>query len=159
VAMRDIPAEVRNRLLPGMSATAWIQGTGNRKRCQSVENFVTKLADSFTNKTIGTLDADRPYVGRFTIRIEHSLADDDDPQRFEVRRFASFARAERWFKSREIEGMPGRYTRDVEKCVRGVCSYNTEGGINHRSLYLQKITYGVRHGCPYIKTVYLLDGD
>lgn len=159
VAMRDIPSEIRNRLLPGMSATAWIQGTGNRKRCQSVENLVTKLADSFTNKTMGTLDADRPYVGRFTIRIEHSLADDDDPQRFEVRRFSSFARAEQWFKSREIEGMPGRYSRPVEKCARGVCTYNLDGGINHNSLYLKRITYGIRHGCPYLKTIYVLDGD
>ncbi|MGZ5483230.1 MAG: hypothetical protein ACXWID_14740, partial [Pyrinomonadaceae bacterium] len=90
---------------------------------------------------------------------EHSLADDDDPQRFEVRRFSSFARAEQWFKSREIEDLPGRYTRPVEKCARGVCTYNLEGGINHRSLYLRKITYGIRNGCPYIKTIYLLDGD
>lgn len=126
---------------------------------QPVKNLVEAFAESFANKTMGTLDADRPYVGRFTIRIEHSLADDDDPQRFEVRRFSSFARAERWFKSREIEDLPGRYTRPVEKCARGVCSYNTEGGINHRSLYLTKITYGVRDGCPYIKTIYLLDGD
>jgi len=108
---------------------------------------------------MGSLDADRPYVGRFTIRIEHSLADDDDPQRFEVRRFSSFARAERWFKSREIEGMPGRHTRPVIKCAKGVCRYNSEGGILHNNLYLTKITYGIRNGCPYIKTIYILDGD
>ena len=108
---------------------------------------------------MGTLDAHRPYVGRFTIRIEHSLSDDNDPQRFEIRRFSSFARAEKWFKGREIEGLPGRYTRPLEKCARGVCTYNTDGGINHRSLYLTKITYEIRNGCPYIKTIYLLDGD
>ena len=126
---------------------------------QSVEDLVTALAESFANKSMGTLDADRPYVGRFTIRIEHSLADDNDPQRFEVRRFSSFARAEKWFKSQEIEGMPGRNTRPLLKCARGVCSYNSEGGILHNNLYLTKITYGVRNGCPYIKTIYLLDGD
>ena len=108
---------------------------------------------------MGSLDADRPYVGRFTIRIEHSLADDDDPQRFEVRRFSSFARAERWFKSREIEELPGRNTRPLVKCVKGVCSYNSEGGLLHNNLYLTKITYGIRNGCPYIKTIYILDGD
>src|SRR5687767_644471 len=124
---------------------------------QPIKNLVEAFAESFANKTMGTLDADRPYVGRFTIRIEHSLADDDDPQRFEVRRFSSFARAEQWFKGREIEGLPGRYTRPVEKCSRGVCTYNLDGGINHRSLYLTKITYGIRNGCPYIKTIYLLE--
>ena len=134
---------------------------GAKPKCkkQPIKTLVEAFAESFSNKTMGTLDADRPYAGRFTIRIEHSLADDDDPQRFEVRRFSSFARAEQWFKSREIEGLPGRYTRPVEKCARGVCFYNTGGGINHRSLYLTKITYGVRGGCPYIKTIYILDGD
>lgn len=126
---------------------------------QPIKNLVEAFAESFANKTMGTLDAHRPFVGRFTIRIEHSLADDDDPQRFEVRRFSSFARAEAWFKSREIEGMPGRNTRPVLKCAKGVCSYNSEGGILHNNLYLTKITYGIRHGCPYIRTIYLLDGD
>ena len=144
----------------GVVAVFFVSVTAKPKcKKQSVEDLVTAFAEAFENKSIGTLDADRPYVGRFTIRIEHSLADDNDPQRFEVRRFSSFARAERWFKSREIEGMPGRYTRPVEECTRGVCTYNLDGGINHRSLYLTKITYGIRNGCPYIKTMYLLDGD
>jgi hypothetical protein len=148
---------IRRRIRPGMSATAWIQSTQCKK--QPVEDLVKSFADSFANKSMDTLDAARPYVGRITIRIEHSLADDDDPQRFEVRRFSSFARAEQWFRSREIEEMPERYSRPVEKCARGVCTYNLDGGINHRSLYLQKITYGIRNGCPYIKTIYVLDGD
>ena len=126
---------------------------------QPIKTLVEAFAEAFTDKTMGTLDADRPYVGRFTIRVEHSLADDNDPQRFEVRRFSSFARAERWFKSREIEGMPGRYSRPPEKCARGVCTYNLDGGINHNSLYLKRITYGIRNGCPYLKTIFILDGD
>ena len=142
--------------LLGLSVSASAQ---TKCKKQPIKTLVEAFAESFANKMMDTLDADRPYVGRFTIRIEHSLADDDDPQRFEVRRFSSFARAERWFKSREIEGLPGRYTRPVERCYRGVCSYNLDGGINHRSLYLTKITYGIRNGCPYIKTIYILDGD
>lgn len=126
---------------------------------QPVEKLVEGVAEAFTNKTLATLDTNRPYAGRFTIRIEHSLADDNDPQRFEVRRFSSFARAEQWLKSREIEGMPGRNTRPLLNCAKGVCSYNSEGGILHRNLYLTKITYGIRGGCPYLKTIYLLDGD
>ncbi len=126
---------------------------------QPVPALVNSFAESFANKSMGTLDADRPYLGRFTIRIEHSLADDDDPQRFEVRRFSSFASFEKWLKSREIEGMPGRNTRPLLKCAKGVCSYNSEGGILHRNLYLTKITYGIRDGCPHIRTIHLLDGD
>ncbi|MFY9621853.1 MAG: HlyD family efflux transporter periplasmic adaptor subunit [Pyrinomonadaceae bacterium] len=161
VQMTQVSNYIRRRIRPGMSATASIQVAPPKSSCkrQPIEDLVAAFAESFSNKSMGTLDTGRPYVGRFTIRIEHSLADDDDPQRFEVRRFSSFARAERWFKRREIEDLPGRYTRPVEKCVRGVCTYNLDGGINHRSLYLQEITYGVRNGCPYIKTIYILDGD
>ena len=130
-----------------------------RCRKQPVEDLVNKFADSFMNKKMASLDADRPYVGRFTIRIEHSLADDDDPKRFEVKRFSSFARAEQWLKSREIEGLPGRNTRPLLKCAKGVCSYNSEGGLLHNNLYLTKITYGIRRGCPYLKTIHILDGD
>lgn len=126
---------------------------------QSIEDLEKALAESFAQKTMGKLDADRPYLSTIRIVIEHSLADDTDPQRFKVLKFASFARAEKWFKSREIDGMPGRNTRPVIKCAKGVCSYNSEGGILHNNLYLTKITYGMRGGCPYIKTIYLLDGD
>lgn len=135
--------------------------TINAKPCkkQSIENLVNALAGSFAEKKMGGLDVDRPYLATFRIVIEHSLADDNDPQRFKVLKFASFARAEKWFKSREIDGMPGRNTRPLLKCAKGVCSYNSEGGILHNNLYLTKITYGIRGGCPYIKTIYLLDGD
>jgi biotin carboxyl carrier protein len=161
VQMTQVPNYIRRRIKPGMSAAASIQVAPPKSSCkrQPIEDLVEAFAESFANKMMGTLDDDRPYVGRFTIRIEHSLADDNDPQRFEVRRFSSFARAEQWFKSREIEGMPGRNTRPLLKCAKGVCSYNSEGGILHRNLYLTKITYGIRNGCPYIKTIYLLDGD
>jgi hypothetical protein len=133
----------------------------NAKPCkkQSIEDLVKAFAQSFEEKSMDKLDADRPYLANVRIVIEHSLADDNDPQRFNVRKFASFARAEKWFKSREIDGMPGRNTRPVIKCAKGVCSYNSEGGILHNNLYLTKITYGIRGGCPYIKTIYLLDGD
>jgi hypothetical protein len=126
---------------------------------QSIQDLVKAFAESFAEKKMDQLDANRPYVGTIRIVIEHSLADDNDPKRFNVKRFRSFAAAEKWFKSQEIEGMPGRNTRPVIKCAKGVCSYNSEGGILHNNLYLTKITYGVRNGCPYIKTIYLLDGD
>lgn len=142
-------------IFTGLSTIA----SGKPCRKQSVERMVTAVAEAFVEKRLGVLDSDQPYVGSVRIVIEHSLADDNDPQRFEIRRFRSLARAENWLKSREIEEWPGRYSRPPEKCARGVCTYNLDGGINHKSLYLQKITYGIRGGCPYVKTIYLLDGD
>lgn len=126
---------------------------------QSIENLVNAVAEAYEAKTLGTLDAQRPYASRVRIVIEHSLADDNDKGRFVIRSFASLAKAEAWLKSREHEEMPGRQSRPITKCSKGVCSYNLEGGINHNNLYLTKITYGIRNGCPYLKTIYLLDGD
>jgi len=126
---------------------------------QPIGDLVKAFAEAFEGKTLGSLDAQKPYAGRFRIVIENSLADDDDKDRFVIKWFKSFAQAERWFRSRETDGMPGRHTRPPLRCRKGICTYNVEGGILHNNLYLKKITYGLRGGCPYIKTIYLLDGD
>ena len=126
---------------------------------QPVENLVKAVAEGFETKTMRSLDAQKPYVGRVRIVIEHSLADDNAKDRFVVGSFASLARAERWLESREHDEMPGRDTKPLVHCAKGVCTYNFDGGIVHNTLYLKKITYGTRGGCAYIKTIYLLDGD
>lgn len=126
---------------------------------QPVEDLVRALADAFENKSMDTLDADRPYVRRFRIVIEHSLAGDNEPGRFVTRWFRSLGQAEAWLKRGEHAGFPGRATKPLVKCARGVCTYNFDSGILHNTLFLKRITYGIRLGCPYIKTIYLLDGD
>jgi hypothetical protein len=126
---------------------------------QPVEGLVTAVAEGFGTKTMRSLDAQKPYVGRVRIVIENSLADDNAKDRFVSRSFTSLARAERWLKSREHDEMPGRDTKPLARCAKGVCTYNFDGGIVHNTLYLKKITYGSRGGCPYIRTIYLLDGD
>jgi hypothetical protein len=105
------------------------------------------------------LDAQKPYLGTVRIVIENSLGEPNDKGRFVIRRFGSLAKAEAWLKSREHDEMPARESRPLQRCAKGVCTYNFDGGILHNHLYLKKITYGTRAGCPYIKTIYLLDGD
>jgi heme-degrading monooxygenase HmoA len=143
-------------LLFGISLT--IQAKPQCKK-QTVEEMVKAVSASYEAKTLASLDADRPYLGKVRVVIEHSLADDNARDRFVIRRFASLARFEAWLKSREHEEMPARESRPLTRCAKGVCTYNFDGGILHNHLYLKKITYGVRSGCPYIKTIYLLDGD
>lgn len=164
--MRDVPQAIRNRLRPGMSATAIITTSTTFPlraqlpcRKQPIEDLVKAVTEAYEAKTLGILDARKPYVGKVRIVIEHSDADDDDKDRFEIRRFTSLARVERWLKSRETEGRPHRNIRTEVRCAKGVCEYSLEGGINHNNVYLKKITYGFRGGCPYLKTIYLLDGD
>ena len=132
-----------------------------QSRCkkQAIEDLVKAVAEGFETKTMRSLDAQKPYVGRVRIVIEHSLADDNAKDRFVIRSFTSLARAEAWLKNREHDAMPGRDTRPLASCAKGVCTYNFDGGIVHNTLYLKKINYGTRGGCPYMKTIYLLDGD
>lgn len=127
-------------------------------RTRSIQKFAADVTEHFDARTLATLDQQRAGRGRIRVTIEHSLADDDDPKRFEVRRFSSLIKFEQWLKSRETDGMPGRYSREM-KCSRGVCRANLDGGINHNSLYLKRMTYGISNGCPYLKTIYILDGD
>jgi hypothetical protein len=126
---------------------------------QPIEDLVKAVAEGFEAKTMRSLDAQRPYAGRVRIVIEHSLAEDNAKDRFVIRSFTSLARSERWLKSREHDEMPGRDTKPLARCAKGGCAYNFDSGIVHNTLYLKKITYGSRGGCPYIKTIYLLDGD
>ncbi len=126
---------------------------------QPIEDLVKAVAEAYETKTLGTLDAQKPVSGRVRIVIEHSLADDNDKDRFVIRSFTSLAKAEAWLKSREHEEMPGRATKPLVRCAKGICAYNFDDGIVHNTLFLKKITYGVRNGCPYLKTIYLLDGD
>lgn len=132
-----------------------------QSRCkkQPIEDLVKAVAEGFETRTMRSLDTQKPYLGKVRIVLEHSLADDNAKDRFVIRSFASLARAERWLKSREHHEMPGRDTRPLTRCAKGICTYNFDGGIVHNTLYLKKIAYGFRGGCPYVKAIYLLDGD
>jgi hypothetical protein len=135
------------------SSTAYAQSA--RKK-QTIEQLVDKLEVAYTNKTLGDLDAAHPYVGKVKIIIEHSLGDES----YEVKLSQKLEYAEEWLKNREREdGTPFREARDSRQCRRGVCVYDFDGGISHNHLYLKKVYYGYRKGAPYIKTLYLLDGD
>jgi hypothetical protein len=127
-------------------------------RCKypKVEDLARAVAEAYEAKTLRNLDEQKPYLGKVRIVIEHSLGEDSAKI---ISLFTSLARAESWLKSREHEEMPGRESRPLDRCAKGLCTYNFDGGILHNHLYLQKISYGIRAGCPYIKTIYLLDGD
>lgn len=126
---------------------------------QSIKDLVKTIAAAYEGKTLSALDAQKPYVGRVRIVIENSLAEDNAKDRFVSKSFTSLGKAESWLKSREHDGMPGREAKPLKQCAKGICTYDFDGGILHNTLYLKKITYGLRAGCPYIKTIYLLDGD
>ncbi|HEX8175555.1 MAG TPA: hypothetical protein VF543_10580 [Pyrinomonadaceae bacterium] len=125
-----------------------------------IEQLMKALDEAYSTRTLARLDARRPYLGRVRIVIEHSLAADGAKEQYESRSFRTLAQADRWLKSREnSDGLPARETRPLYDCGSGSCEFDLNGGILHNHLYLTKVTYGMRRGRPYIKTIYLLDGD
>jgi hypothetical protein len=140
-----------------LSSSAQAQSTTRRN---SIEQLVDKLEIAYANGALGRLDRQRPYLRRVKIVIEHSLAGDTDKDRFEIREFKTLAQAEKWLTSRQREdGTPFRDVRSLLNCKGGVCRYDFDGGILHNHLYLKRIAYGYSNRRPYIKTIYLLDGD
>ena len=140
-----------------LAAPAHAQSRAGRK---SIERLEEKFGIAYMNSALGSLDAEYPVFRKVKIVIEHSLAGDTDKDRFEIKEFKRFAQAERWLSSRQREdGTPFRIARDLRQCRNGLCTYNFDGGILHNQLYIKKIAYGYRNGRPYIKTIYLLDGD
>jgi hypothetical protein len=159
--IQDVTAVVYKNLQRKYSLTEWKidVGSASSSSNSNIEGLVKSLAEAYTSKTLGRLDAERPYLWTVRIVIENSLADDNSKDRFIVRTFRSLGQAERWLRSREREDGPIREDRPLLQCRRGLCDFNFDGGILHNHLYLRKIGYGVRNGKPYIKTIYLLDGD
>ncbi|HJQ23061.1 MAG TPA: hypothetical protein VKA60_04035 [Blastocatellia bacterium] len=128
----------------------------SRQKRQTIEQLAKTLADAYAAKAMGKLDARRPYLRGVRIVIEDSL-DEDHRQ---ARRVKTLMEAERWLRGLEREdGTPFREARLLVRCGQGRCTYNLDGGIDHNHLYLERITYGYRNRAPYIKAIFLLDGD
>jgi hypothetical protein len=128
----------------------------SRCRKETLGQFNKRLAEAYKTKTLATLDAEHPYAKKVKLVIEHSLDEDS----FEIKYATLFEDVEEWLKNREREdGTPFRAVVERVSCRKAFCTYDFDGGIDHNHLYLQKVSYGYRNGCPYIKTIYLYDGD
>ena len=149
--MRRLASAVALLLL--LVAPLWAQAQAAAKK-ETVEELVGALSEAYASKSLGSVAAARPRQGRVRIVVEHSISG-----RFESRSFKTLEAGERWLKGREREDGPARQVMPLERCRRGLCTYDFGGGILHNNLYLQKVAYGYRGGLPYVKTIYLLDGD
>lgn len=161
---QDVTAVVYKNLRQRYSLSDWkadssSTGSDNASSNSTIEGLVKTFGEAYTAKELGKLDAERPFFGKVKIVIEHSLLGDTDKDRFEIKEFMTLEQGERWLRRREHEGFPARNTRPLLGCKRGVCTYDFDGGILHNQLYLQQISYAYRSRRPYIKTIYLLDGD
>jgi hypothetical protein len=130
-----------------------LPGIAQSNQTQTPEELVKAVADAFSAGELGRLDAERPYLQTVRIRVEHSITGG-----VEARSFRTLARLERWLKGRETGEGPARNGGALRRCRRGVCTFEQEGML-HNNLYLQRITYGLRKGRPYIKAIHIIDGN
>lgn len=164
-AVRNVTTVVYQNLKRRYSLTSWeVESAGGGSDVvtsnSTIEQLVASLAEAYTSKTLGKMDAQRHYVGSVRVVIENSLAPDNARDRFESRTFKTLEGAEQWLRTRERgDDGPSRETKPLQRCSKGLCTYNFDGGISHNQLYLKKVSYGSKYGRPYIKTIYLLDGD
>jgi hypothetical protein len=163
--LKDVTAVVYQNLKGEYSVTSWEMSSGPAPDASGfpylyanspVEQLMKAVDEAYALGRLARLDARRPYRGRVRIVITHSLGEDGNE---EARTFRTLAQADRWLKSRERDGLPYRETRPLYECSHGSCEFDFNGGILHNHLYLQSVSYGFRRGRPYIKTIYLLDGD
>ncbi|HRH42177.1 MAG TPA: hypothetical protein PKY82_11170 [Pyrinomonadaceae bacterium] len=126
---------------------------------QSIENLANKFAKAFQSKTLSEIDSTKPFVNLITIRIENSLSGEGDPDQFEFKRVKSFTLFEKWLKGKEVEELPNRSVEPLISCKKGICTYAING-LLHNTLFLKKISYGYKKDkCPYIKSVFIIDGN
>ncbi|HWS98718.1 MAG TPA: hypothetical protein VN256_00505 [Pyrinomonadaceae bacterium] len=118
---------------------------------QAAEELAKTVADAFAAGELGRLDAERPYLGTVRIRVEHSITGG-----IVTRSFKTLAAAERWLNRGNQDSQRNGGT--LRRCRRGTCTFEQEGML-HNNLYLQRITYGLRRGRPYVKAIHIIDGD
>jgi hypothetical protein len=126
---------------------------------QTSEQAAKDFATAFEAKKLGRLDANRGAVGKITLTMENSLAEDGAKGQFVVKTFANMKALEKWFTKRETDELPGRTANELISCKKGVCSFKIDG-LLHNQLYLKKITLGfTKDKCPFIKSIYIVDGN
>jgi hypothetical protein len=129
------------------------QSAKKQVKSPTIEQLATSLADAYSNGKLDQLEI--PLTRKVQIRIKHSLGEGQEV----VRKFKTWQDSEKWLSSMSRDSLPARESRSLLNCKKGFCNYNFQAGILHNHLYLKKIAYGYQNGRPYIKTIYLLDGD
>lgn len=131
----------------------------NSCKNKSIEQLANALAEAFQEKKLEEIDATRPFVNGIVVRVENSLADDKDPNRYEYKKLKNFTQFEKWLKFNEIEELPNRTSVPLISCKKGICKYDMQG-LLHNTWFLEKFSYGYKKDkCPYIKSVFLIDGN
>lgn len=94
-----------------------------------------------------------------TITREHSITDEEEVP-IELKGYGAVAAwLSRLHTPDEHGYVYGIEARTLGRCVAGCCDFPLIHGVSHNTLYLLKACFGDDNGRPYLKEVYLYDGD
>jgi hypothetical protein len=128
---------------------------GTLPQPKTIEQLATSLSEAYEHQSLGQLDATHPHLEKITIVIKDSIRGSK-----KIKQVKTFEEGERWLKAYVVGGYgPFRESRPLVRCEQGLCNYNFTAGILHNHLYLEKVAYSYRKEIPYIRAIYLLDGD
>ncbi len=156
---------MRNTLLVAAVLALFGIAANAQSKCRgrTVEKLAGEISRLFENRKLNQLDSTRPYLSTFAVRIENSLAEDGSKDQYRTQRFKTFRSAEAWLQKRDVKDedmiYPTRESNPLISCKNGNCRYDLKG-LLHNHLFLQRFTYGYKkNGCPYVKTIFIVDGD
>ena len=137
-------------LSPALALPALAETPAQR---ETATRLALQISQDFVGKTLATQDQEPPYLEQVALVIKHSLSENE----FERKSFQSLRALEAWLQSRRVEA-PGRNSAQSTTCKQGLCRFEITG-LLHNNLYFEAASYVYLNGKPYLKTIYLLDGD
>jgi hypothetical protein len=136
------------------------------QRTTAVE-MARQVSQAFSSRTLSALDSTpshgpqqlkthlKPYLNSFEVVITHSLGQTGNEQKS----FNSLTEFEAWLSQREHDdGLPDRHSDALQRCQGGLCHFE-QTGLLHNNLYLRSLAYVYLNGQPYLKRLYIVDGD
>jgi hypothetical protein len=120
----------------------------------AIEKIAGNFYTAFENRNLGELDKMVPSFRSISIVIENSLGEGE----FERTEVKNLDAADLWIDKR---GPVKNYRRTAGPplvCKDGTCKFDSRCCL-HNQLFLDKFEYAFNDGKPYIKTIYLTDGN
>ena len=120
----------------------------------TIDKIAKEFYTAFENRKLNKLDKMNSSFGSIKVIIENSLGE-AEIERTEVKTFAA---ADKWIDKR---GPVKNYPRTAGPpivCKDGTCKFDSKCCL-HNQLFLDRFEYAFNDGKPYIKTIYMIDGN
>lgn len=91
------------------------------------------------------------------IETKHSIQEKNEP----ILKIKGLKQFEKWVVDvrKNFRFSDNLTVKTMGVCIDGCCHYPIDGGMSHNSLYLTEACFTFKNNKPFLKSIYLLDGD